>query len=346
MAHQTYNLCLLGFGNVNRALLPLLCRKEAELRENFGISWRITGVATRRLGWIANPKGLDPEALTAQDLQTELAKHALPGKSDVRSWLRAADAHVLFEATSLNPRTGQPSIDHIRAALDCGAHAITANKGPVVHAYRELRDLAAERKLQFLFESTVMDGAPIFSLFRDNLPVVEVRGFYGILNSTTNSILTGMEEGLSFEESLKKAQAIGLAETDPSDDIDGWDAAVKVTALATVVMNADLRVDEVERQGIRGLSGEQVRAARAEGRPYKLVCRVARTKEHIVASVRPEQVPLTDPMAYTAGASSFVYFETDIFPGLAITENNPGLETTAYGMLADFVRAVRGRPAP
>lgn len=339
MKNQTHNLCFLGFGNVNRTLVELLCRKSAELREKHGISWRITGVATRRLGWIASPEGLDPDALTGQPAGVlEAAKHLSPG--DVRSWLQAAKAHVLFEATSLNAKTGQPAIDHIRAALEAGAHAITANKGPVVHAYRELRDRAAQKNLRFLFESTVMDGVPIFALFRENLPTLSVRGFHGILNSTTNVILTGMEEGLSFQDSLTKAQAIGVAETDASDDIDGWDAAVKVTALANVVMDADLRVEAVEREGIRSLTGEKARAARAEGRPYKLVCRASRTAEGVAASVRPEQVPLSDPMAHVAGTSSFVYFETDVFPGLAITENNPGLEATAYGMLADFVRAV------
>lgn len=341
MKNQTHNLCFLGFGNVNRTLVRLLCRKSEELREKHGISWRITGIATRRTGWIASPEGLDPEALTAQaSTKLEMAKQALPPPKDVRSWLQVAKAHVLFEATSLNAKTGQPAIDHIRAALEAGAHAITANKGPVVHAYRELRDRAAQKNLRFLFESTVMDGVPIFALFRDNLPTLSVRGFHGILNSTTNVILTGMEEGLSFQDSLKKAQAIGVAETDASDDIDGWDAAVKVTALANVVMDADLRVEVVEREGIRSLTGEGVRAARAAGRPFKLVCRVSRTAQSVAASVRPEQVPLSDPMAQVAGTSSFVYFETDVFPGLAITENNPGLEATAYGMLADFVRAV------
>jgi homoserine dehydrogenase len=341
MSYQTYNLCFLGFGNVNRALVQLLTRKRDELRDKLGISWRITGVASRRLGWIASPEGIDPALLLKpSDGGLRLPEHGSRSSGDVRAWLRAARAQVLFEATSLNAKTGQPAIDYIRAAFEAGAHAITANKGPVVHAYRELRDLAAKRNLRFLFESTVMDGAPIFALFRDNLPALTVRGFHGILNSTTNFILTGMEHGLSFEESLRQAQEIGAAETDASDDIDGWDAAVKVTALANVVVEADLRVESVERDGIRGLSPEKVRAARAEGRPYKLVCRVTRTAHGVAASVRPEQVPLSDPMAHVAGMSSFVYFETDIFPGLAITENDPGLETTAYGMLADFVRAV------
>ena len=306
-----------------------------ELRER-GIAWRITGVATRRLGWIADGGGVDVEAL----MSSSPPSSTISPSGDVRGWLRAANADVLFEATSLSPLDGQPAIDHIRAALEMGAHAITANKGPIVHAYEQLTSLALAKGRRFLFESTVMDGVPIFSLFRDNLPAIELRGFRGILNSTTNVILGGMEDGLSFEESLAKAQQIGVAETDPSNDIDGWDAAVKVAAVIRVLMGVPIRLEDIQREGIGKLSGEAVRAARAEGRPYKLVCRAQREVRGVTASVQPEQVPLNDPLAWVAGTSSIVYFETDIFPGLAITENNPGLEATAYGMLADFVRAV------
>ncbi len=340
---HTYNLCLLGFGNVNRTLLGLLRKKEAELRQR-GIGWRVTGVASRRMGWLADAGGVEVGALlgapVASGIQNQRPRAGAPAPHGVRDWLQAARADVLFEATSLSVADGQPAIDHIRAALECGAHAITANKGPVVHAYRELSALAATKGKKFFFESTVMDGVPIFSLFRDNLPAVEVRGFRGILNSTTNVILGGMEQGLSFEESLKKAQQMGVAETEPSHDVEGWDAAVKVAALVTVLMGVSIRLEEVEREGIGKLSGDGVRAARAAGEPYKLVCRARREGTRVRASVRPEQVPLSDPMASVAGTSSIIYFETDIFPGLAITESNPGLEATAYGMLADFVKAV------
>src|SRR5579872_2876393 len=140
-----------------------------------------------------------------------------------------------------------------------------------------------------------------------------------------------MEEGLSFEESLQRAQQIGIAETDPSNDIEGWDATVKVAALVRVLMGVPIRLEEIQREGVGRLSGEAVRAARSDGRPYKLVCRAERNGQAVTARVWPEQVPLSDPLAWVAGTSSIVYFETDIFPGL---------ETTAYGMLADFVRAV------
>jgi homoserine dehydrogenase len=334
---RTYNLCLLGFGNVNRALLGLLRKKETQLRER-GIAWRVTGVATRRMGWIADAGGLEL-LLHAKDAVASSTGHG-SAPHNVRDWLKAARADVLFEATSLSVVDGQPAIDHILAALESGVHAITANKGPVVHAYQKLSSLAATKGKKFFFESTVMDGVPIFSLFRDSLPTVELRSFRGIFNSTTNVILGGMEQGLSFEESLKKAQQMGVAETDPSHDIDGWDAAVKVAALVTVLMKVLVRLDEIEREGIGKLSGEAVRAARAAGSPYKLVCRAQHDGTRVKASVRPEQVPLSDPMASVAGTSSIIYFETDIFPGLVFTENDPRLEATAYGMLVDFVKAV------
>jgi homoserine dehydrogenase len=260
--------------------------------------------------------------------------------SDINSWLSAAQADVLFEATSLNVESGEPAISHIRAALHHGAHAITANKGPIVHAYRELRDLAAARGKRFLFESTVMDGMPIFSLF-DQMPAIHLQGFHGILNSTTNVILSEMESGLSFDEALKKAQALGIAETDATHDIDGWDAAVKSAALVNVLMDSPLKIEEISREGIRDLTMQAVRNARRDGWPFKLVCRAKREGTRVIASVAPEKVLATSPMGKITGTSSYIYFETDIFPGLAITEENPGLYATAYGMLADFVRATR-----
>ena len=314
--------------------MRLLRQKDADLRER-EIQWRISGIASRRLGWIADESGLDIDGLLSGETPTRAS-----APHEVGEWLQAARADVVFEATSLEPRTGQPAIDYLRAALEHGAHAITANKGPVVHAFEDLQALARSRSKCFLFESAVMDGVPIFSLFRENLPVLTLQGFHGVLNSTTNVILSGMEEGMTFEASLKKAQEIGVAETDAGNDIDGWDAAVKTAALVRVLLKHSLPLDQVQREGIGSLTKEEVRRARAEGRPYKLVCRARRTQNGVEASVGPERLPLSDAMAWVAGTSSIICFETDIFPGLTITEIDPGVDATAYGMLADFVRAV------
>jgi homoserine dehydrogenase len=326
-------------------LVRLFADRTQELQNRYGITYRITGIASRRLGWLTDRSGLDSLLLPPNsEPHPNISRAGAPAPhSNVREWLTEAGADVLFEATSLNVQDGQPAVDHIRAALEHGAHAITANKGPIVNAYRELRDLAAVRGKRFLFESTVMDGVPIFSLF-DQLPAVHLQGFHGILNSTTNVILGEMEQGLSFEEALKKAQALGVAETDATHDIDGWDAAVKTAALVTVLMDVPIRLDQIEREGIRDLTTSALRTARRDGWPFKLVCRVRRTANGVEASVKPEKVLSTQPMARISGTSSYVYFETEIFPGLAVTEENPGLFSTAYGLFADFLRAVGVAP--
>jgi len=329
---------------VNRTLVRLLADRAAELRERDGIEYRVTGIASRRLGWIADADGIDAAGLLGSDIDlTSLLAQASDSRhpyTDVREWLAAARADILFEATSLNVENGQPAVEYIRAALEHGAHAITANKGPVVHACRELRDLAAAHGKKFLFESTVMDGVPIFSLF-DQLPAIHLQGFHGILNSTTNVILGEMENGLSLEDAVEKAQAIGVAETNASHDIDGWDAAVKTAALVNVLMGVPVRLDQIEREGIRDLTPQVVRNAKRDGWPLKLVCRAQRKASGVEASVRPEKVRSSEPMARISGTSSYIYFETDIFPGLAVTEETPGLYATAYGMLADWIRAVQ-----
>jgi homoserine dehydrogenase len=261
---------------------------------------------------------------------------------DIYEWLRLGKADAVFETSALNAATGQPAIDHMHAALESGAHAISANKGPVVHAYRELTALASAMRRRFLFESAVMDGVPIFSLFREAMPAVEIRGFRGVLNSTTNVILEGMESGLTFDEALKKAQELGVAESDPSDDIEGVDAAVKVVALANVLMNAELKLGDVQRYGIRDITTHHLRHARDLGQVWKLVCTANREPDgSVVAQVRPEHLKPDDPLAQVRGTSSVISFETDVLPQLIITEQDPGLETTAYGLLADFLTAVR-----
>src|SRR5437660_9484580 len=199
---RSYNLCIVGFGNVGQALVKLLQQKSGELRDKYGIEWKITGIASSSLGWIASAEGLDPDQLLDADARSRMK----PSAQNVRHWLKIARADVLFEASSLNRHTGQPAIDYLQAALESGAHAISANKGPVVFALSELTELARSKGRLFLFESTVMDGVPIFSMFRESLPAVNVAGFRGILNSTTNVVLAGMEAGLQLDQAVRKAQ--------------------------------------------------------------------------------------------------------------------------------------------
>lgn len=307
------------------------------MRRRYDIRWRLTGVATRRAGWVADPEGLNPLALL--NGHWPASRGSLMACQNVAEWLEQSRADVFFETSSLEPHTGRPAIDHLEEALRHGAHAISANKGPVVHAYQALTNLAREQGKKFLCESTVMDGVPIFSLFPSGLPAVEMRGFSGVLNSTTNVVLSEIEKGASFEDAVKRAQALGIAETDPSNDIDGWDSAVKVVALAVVLMGVPVSLEQVQRTGIRDLSEEKIRNARGAGMRYKLVCRAERRGTGIDCSVRPELLLGSDPLANLEGTSSAIHFDLDVF-GLSLVEHNPGIDATAYGLLADFIRAV------
>ena len=332
-----YNLCFVGFGKVGRALARLLVAKSTELRERYGIEFQVTGVASRRIGWLAKPDGFDIHTL----LSNPASDAAIRGES-IAEWLTQARPDVVVETTSLEPERGQPAHAYLRAILESDAHAITANKGALVYGYQELNELARLKDKSFLFESAVLDSAPVFSLFREALPAVKLRGFSGIFSSTTNVIIETMEAGRSFDEGLKTAQELGVTETDPSHDIDGWDSIVKVCALANVLMNIPLKPDAVFREGIRDLSPTNVQAARAEGKPLKLVARAKLAgDDKIVATVRPEPVAISEPLGNVRGTSLAIHFELDMMPGLTITSHRPNLQSTAYGLLADFINAVK-----
>ncbi|HSE34038.1 MAG TPA: hypothetical protein VLA93_20865 [Pyrinomonadaceae bacterium] len=333
---KTYNFCFLGFGNVGRALVRLLVAKSNELRGGYGIDWKITGVATRRIGWLSAPSGFNVAKLLSGDYE-DSSNH-----SGITDWLDGSRPDVVFETTSLNPETGQPAIDYLRASLRFGSHTITANKGPIVYAYDELDQLAKTAGKRFLFESTVMDSAPVFSLFRETLPAARLRGFTGIMNSTTNVILEAMETGRSFEEGVKAAQELGVAETDPSHDVEGWDATMKLCAIARVILKSHLLPATVKRQGIRDLTPSTLQRARGEGRPFKLVSRLRIGEDKsITASVTPEQIAISEPLGSIRGTSLGAHFELDMIPALTVISHRPNLQSTAYGLLADCINALR-----
>ncbi|MBC7929038.1 MAG: homoserine dehydrogenase, partial [Rubrivivax sp.] len=271
------------------------------------------------------------------------SQRVTPPAASVADWLAASRCDVLFETTSLEPLTGEPAVTHVRAALEYGAHVATANKGTIVHAYRELSSLASERGRRFMFEATVADCLPVFSLFRETLPTARLLAFSGLLNSTTTLILEEMAAGRTFDEGVRRAQALGVTETDPTHDVDGWDAAIKVCALANVLMGASLRLEDVRREGIRGLNDEEVRAAHAAGQPFKLIAR-ARLGEDgsVAASVRPERIAPHEPFAGMDGTTLALNFELDVLHGLTLIARQPNLKSTSYGLLADFINAVKG----
>lgn len=325
---RTYSVAFLGFGNVARALARLLESRRADMGVRFGVAWRATGVATRTLGWWANAEGLDLDAPRAGATRCY----------DVGDWLLTARPDVVFESIALDPHTGQPALDYLTEALALGAHAVSANKGPLVHGYQRLTSLAESRGCAYRFESAVMDGAPLFSMVRRCLPLAGIRGVSGVFTSTATVVLEAMERGGTIEAGIGEAQALGIAEADPSYDVDGWDSAVKLCAVASVILGSTLRPAEVRRAGLRGLDVEAVRAARRDGCPIRMIGRVGRDDAGAtLATVRPEPVVLGDPLA-VSGTTLVTRYDADVFPGgLTVTSGAPDLTTTAYGMFADFL---------
>src|SRR5690349_12916012 len=341
-----YNLALIGFGNVARALARLLVRKQDLLKSNYDVTFSFTGISTGRHGHAVDPNGIDiQKALELVESGNSVSSLSSIDVSDSLGVIKHSQAGVMFENSPVNTETGQPALDHIRRALDLGMHAITANKGPVVHGYRELTALAKSKGKTFSFESTVLGGSPVFSVFRETFPLAELSSFKGILNATTNIILSRMESGESYEDAVKYCQSVGVAETDPTNDVDGWDAAIKVAALITVLMDTPFTPQQVNPTGIRGITPEMIAKAKAEGKRYKLVCSAEKIGDQIKASVAPELVDASSPLYGMMNSNTGVTFRTDTILDYSIVQSErPGMSggpvETAYGLFADFVNSV------
>jgi homoserine dehydrogenase len=350
-----YNLALIGFGNVARALARLLLRKQDLLKSQYDVTFSFTGIATGKHGFAVSPDGLDIERALGL---VESGKSIFPLSSlplgsgqafdvqDSLAVIQRSQANVMFENSPVNTQTGQPALDHIRTALELGMHAITANKGPVVHGYRELTALAKSKGKIFGFESTVLGGSPVFSVFRETFPLADLASFKGILNATTNIILSRMEKGESYEDAVKYCQSVGVAETDPANDVDGWDAAIKVAALITVLMDTPFTPQQVDATGIRGITPEMIAQAKAAGKRYKLLCSADKTGDQIRARVAPELLDASSPLYGMMNSSTGVAFRTDVLPDYSITVSERegmagGPVETAYGLFADFARVAR-----
>lgn len=332
-------LCLMGLGSVGRELIKLIDRKRDDVQAQYDLSFKIVGIATGRHGILVDPNGIDH----AYALSGQWADRAWASTEENRvKMIRECGANVLVEMSPINRETGRPALDYLELALNLGMHAISANKGPVVHGYRHLSALAKRQGKAFLFESTVMDGFPLLNLYRECLPATRVLSFRGVLNSTTNLILTLMEEGRTFDEAVQHAQAIGIAETDPGNDIDGWDASVKVCVLSNVLMGADIRPPDVNRTGIRAITLGMIKEAQLARRKWRLVCAAEWLEGQLVAKVAPEEVPANDPLFRLYGTTSAIQIKTDTLNQLTLLETAPTPAQTAFGVLADLIAAARG----
>lgn len=338
-----YNLAFIGFGNVARSLARLLERKSDLLKSKYDITFSITGIATGSHGFAVDPNGLDInkalELVESKQSISPLSSALIDNSLEV---IQQSQAHVMFENSPVNTQTGQPALNHLRAALNLGMHVITANKGPVVHGYRELTALAKSKGKKFRFESAVLGGAPVFSVFREAFPLAELASIKGIFNATTNIILSRMENGESYEDAVKYCQSIGVAETDPTNDVDGWDAAIKVAALVTVLMDTPMTPQQVNPTGIRGITSDMIVKAKAEGKRYKLVCSAEKVGGKVTASVAPQLVDSSSPLYGMMNSSTGLTLRTDVILDYSITlSEKPGMQggpvETAYGLFADFV---------
>ena len=329
------SLLIVGFGHVAKRLVTLLDESKSALGAR-GLEPVVIGVATRHHGSLVDINGLSAKQLTGP----------LPG-SNVDSGVRfieetfarvpADHTRVLIETTTLNVESGEPAISHIRAGFAAGAHVITANKGPIAFAHRALAGEARAANRAFFFEGAVMDGIPIFNLVRETMPGVTVNGFRGVVNSTTNYMLTSMEHGVSYADALAEMQRAGVAEADPSHDVDGWDAAVKAVALANVLLNADLTPARVAfREGINAESGARAVSARAAGGRLKLVVHGSGRGREASVSVKLEELPPDDPLAILDGQGNALEIDTWPTGRIVITQRDGGMEKTAYALLSDL----------
>ncbi len=260
-----------------------------------------------------------------------------PPADSVEEFLDQSRAEVAVELTTLNPATGEPAIGHIRAAFARRMHVITANNGPIAHAFASLREEAERALVEFRYESTVMDGAPVFNMVRNNLPGVRVLGFTGALNSTSKLVIDAMRRGLSFDDGVREAQKMGVAEADASYDTDGWDSAAKGAALANVLMDARVTPLEVERRGIGRLTPERVRELAGNRKRPVLITRGRLSGGKVKVRVRAEVLDETDPLATVQGTSNIILFHTDLMGTVGTVSIEPGVEQTAYGVFSDLI---------
>jgi len=344
-SRRSLRIALLGFGHVGRRFAELLGGPYGRILRRAGVEARVTAIATGRHGLAVDPRGLPlKRALALVRAGRPLGPlHRGRAIATTRQLVETAPYDVLIELSPLEPRAGEPATSHVAWALGRGRHAITANKGPVAHAARRLRALARRHGVRFLHEGAVMDGFPVFNLAERCLRGAQVRAFRGVLNSTTTRILVRMEVGVSFDAALAEAQAAGVAEADPANDLDGWDAAVKACALANALMGATLRPADVARESVRGVTAEAVGRAARDGKRWRLVARAERVGRRVRARVGPEALPLGDLLVST-GTDGVLVLDTDLMGEVGLAEGAGGIaggaggtDQTAYAILSDLL---------
>jgi homoserine dehydrogenase len=342
-----HKLALIGFGTVGQGLAEILRDKGERLRTQYGFEAHVVAITTATRGCIYHPDGLDIKAALKAAQETGSLDNYPDGPGLVRGWesltaIRESNAGIVVETTWTDLETGEPAISHVRAAFEAGKHVVTSNKGPVALAYRELKQTAEAHGVRWGIEGTVMAGSPALRLARRALAGCHIREIRGILNGTTNFILTRMEGGTSYEEALAEAQRLGYAEADPTADVEGHDALGKLLILAAVVMEVPLTRERVGCQGISQLTLDDVQRAQAEGKRWKLIAQLKRAGEALEASVGPQAMPAEHPLASVGGASNAITYVTDLLGEVTLVGPGAGRRETGFALLSDLLEIHAG----
>ncbi len=340
---KTLKIAQIGFGTVGQGLLEIIQTKSKDLVETEGVEVRVVAISDFQKGSVADPDGIDiGRALEAVKDGGSLDSYEGGSHGwDALTTISECGADVMCEATFTDLETGEPAISHVKAALEKGMHVTTTNKGPVVLAAREMMDLARKNGVQFLFEGAVMSGTPTLSFAMKNLAGCTISKIEGILNGTTNYMLTEMEAGKDYDIALKQAQELGYAEAVPDADVEGFDAAGKVVILANLLLGAAIGPKDVDRTGITGLSIGQLEKAAKDGLRYKLIGSAEKTATGIAASVKPIALPLADPLAGVGGATNALTFHTDLLGPVTVVGAGAGRVETGFALLQDLLDIAR-----
>jgi homoserine dehydrogenase len=331
-------LALIGFGNVAQGLTQIILEQGEKIAKERGLEFVITAIADPVKGNAFNPEGLSPTDLLEAVKKPGALKN-LPGSHpdwDAMEMIRSSPADAVIEMSFTDLLTGEPSTTYITEALERKKHVVTTNKGPIALNFEKLNSVARQHGVRIGVEGTVMSGTPVLSVGQNLIRPAGIRRIQGILNGTTNYILTQMESGKSYAEALAEAQAQGYAEADPTGDVEGYDAAAKVTILSRLVLGRSVAFSAVERQGISHLTVKDIAKARAEGKRWKLVGTIEPDGDGVRASVRPECLPASHPLAGVGGVTNAVVYTTDLLGEVSIIGPGAGRLQTGYAIMQDL----------
>jgi len=339
-----FKIAFIGFGTVGQGLTEILLEKKDMLAEKYDFHWTVVAISDIVKGSVYDENGLDmTKVLDLVKKGKKLDEYPSGIKGlDSLATIKETNADTIVEVTFTDVKTGEPALTHIKTALSAGKNVVSTNKGPVVKQAVELLKMAESNDAHYGFEGVVLAGTPVLNLAKFSLAGNKINGFKGILNGTTNYILTRMEEGMPYDDALKKAQELGYAEADPTGDVEGLDALGKVVILSNVVLGKNIDWKDVERKGITEITKEDVEKAKAEVKRWKLIGSAeVQPDGSVKAKVWPEKLPLSDPLAGVNEAINALTYYTDELGPITIVGPGAGRRETGFSLLIDLLEINR-----